>query len=501
MAKRPLQYEDQDEVALAKERNFGEVNAENPTTRLHEYLERGENKSEMGAPVDDDWEVPSTDDDVGERVGPGEERHHGRHSPVLSVISMKSDQSMDCPGFFTFTGHKGIRIDLDKPDSLSSRFSACELSEDSTPVASSSYSPHTTEPGGVLCAVCPKSCMASFCEIHVRPHYTAQALQIHKLVEATEDLEQRLCSRHHRELELYCRTDQTAICVLCLAVEHTGHDITELGEHQKMQMNKSEMEKKTAVPPPGPIEFTSVKPDSVCVCWGPPEGLTGPQRFRVSWTIEGIKEHLEVQDLKLHVQELTPGEKYTFAVATLRDDGKQSPCVSATVQTGQNERLKKLQENARLIKDHPRNIYVLATEKNVLNETVARWTFGERDNSKKNRIIIIVGETGTGKTTLINTLVNHVLGVKFDDEMWFKISEEDENKKQTDSQTEALTVYDIFEEESPVSLTIIDTPGYGDSRGPLYDQLITENLFNLFKSEDGVQEVDAICLVLKASTV
>ncbi|XP_076120645.1 fibronectin-like [Alosa pseudoharengus] len=113
--------------------------------------------------------------------------------------------------------------------------------------------------------------MASFCEIHVKPHYTAPALQRHKLVEATEDLEQRLCSRHHRELELYCRTDQT--------------------------------------------------------------GLTGPQRFRVSWTSEGIKEHLEVQDLKLHVQELTPGEKYTFAVATLRDDGKQSLRVSATVQT------------------------------------------------------------------------------------------------------------------------------------------------------------------------
>ncbi|XP_076119238.1 fibronectin-like isoform X1 [Alosa pseudoharengus] len=294
----------------------------------------------------------SADDHLDESVGAGSRSsHHGRLSPVPSVISMKSDQSMDYPMTFT-GGHKGISSHQGRQSPVPSEISmksdqsmdhpvtstsAYEPSENFTPVASSQ---HTTEPGGVLCAVCPKrafkscvTCMASFCEIHVRPHYTAPALQRHKLVEATEDLEQRLCPRHYRQLELYCKTDQTAICVLCMAVEHIGHDITELEEHQQMQMNKSEMEKKTAVPPPGPIEFTSVKPDSVCVCWRPPEGLTGPHRFRVSWTSEGSQWHLEVQDLKLHVQELTPGEKYTFTVATLRADGKQSPCVSATVQT------------------------------------------------------------------------------------------------------------------------------------------------------------------------
>ncbi|XP_076118849.1 fibronectin-like [Alosa pseudoharengus] len=341
MAERHLHCEDQDEVALAKERNLKQVKLENPTTRLQEDLESGENKSEMGLPIDNNGEVPSTDDNLGER-GSEESSHHGRHSPVPSVNSMKSEQSMDPPMNYT-GGHKDTRIELDKPDSLSSRSSACELSEDSTPASSNDSSAHgqpTTEPGDVLCAVCPKrgfksclTCMASFCGIHIKPHYTAPALQRHKLVEVTEDLEQRLCSRHNRELELYCRTDQTAICVLCMAVEHTGHDITELGENQQIQINKTEMEKKTAVPPTGPIEFTSVKPDSVCLCWGPPEGLTGPHRFRVTWTGDCRQGQLEVQDLKLHVQELTPGEKYTFTVASLSDDSRQSPCVSATVQT------------------------------------------------------------------------------------------------------------------------------------------------------------------------
>ncbi|XP_062391107.1 fibronectin-like [Sardina pilchardus] len=337
MAEKSPQYEDQDKVALAKERNFREVNAENPTRRLQEDLEAEVNKLEIGLHDDKNWENLPTDDNLDERVGSGKQRsHHGRHSPVPSVMSMKSDQSLDHSIHFT-GGSKGTRIDLDKLDSVSCWSSVCELSENSTHFAASQ---HSTEPGGVLCAVCPKrafksclTCMASFCGIHVKPHYTAPALQRHKLVEATEDLEQRLCPRHNRELELYCRTDQTAICVLCVAVGHNGHDVTELGNHQQMQIYSPEMEKKTAVPPPGPIEFSSVKPDSVCVCWGPPEGLPGPHTFRVTWTGEGNQEQLEVQDLKLHVQELSPGEKYTFTVATLTDDGRQSPCVSATVQT------------------------------------------------------------------------------------------------------------------------------------------------------------------------
>ncbi|KAI5616212.1 hypothetical protein C0J50_24211 [Silurus asotus] len=120
----------------------------------------------------------------------------------------------------------------------------------------------------------------------------------------------------------------------------------------------------------------------------------------------------------------------------------------------------------------------------------------------QNKILLMVGETGTGKTTLINAMVNYILGVKFTHEVWFEITEEggDHDKAdQSKSQTTKVTVYEIFAQDNPICLTVIDTPGYGDTRGTDLDKQIAENLFKLFHSDSGVKEIDAVCLVVKAS--
>ncbi|XP_005953101.2 septin-5-like [Haplochromis burtoni] len=128
-------------------------------------------------------------------------------------------------------------------------------------------------------------------------------------------------------------------------------------------------------------------------------------------------------------------------------------------------------------------------------------TVGEKNPKKKNKTILLVGETGAGKSTLINTLFNYSMGVKWEDQIWFQIVQEEE-KSQGKSQTSDVIVYEIFDFEDkilPYSLTIVDTPGYGDTRGFKCDDIIRERLLDLFRSDDGVHEVHVVGVVMKAS--
>ncbi|XP_064190336.1 tripartite motif-containing protein 16-like isoform X22 [Anguilla rostrata] len=91
-----------------------------------------------------------------------------------------------------------------------------------------------TSTGDVACDVCTGSkhnairsclvCLASYCETHLQPHYESPAFQKHKLVKATGNLQEKICSHHNKVLQVYCRTDHQCICSLCRMNEHRGHD-------------------------------------------------------------------------------------------------------------------------------------------------------------------------------------------------------------------------------------------------------------------------------------
>lgn len=145
-------------------------------------------------------------------------------------------------------------------------------------------------------------------------------------------------------------------------------------------------------------------------------------------------------------------------------------------------------------------IYQLKLDKTKLGP-LTRVAIGKRNINKINKTLLLVGETGAGKSTLINTMVNYTMGVKWEDKIWFQIVEED-GRSQSDSQTSDVIVYEIFGFEGrtlPFSLTIIDTPGFGDTRGIEKDALVSHRLFDLFRSEDGIHEIHAVGLVMKAT--
>ncbi|KAF4095525.1 hypothetical protein G5714_023128 [Onychostoma macrolepis] len=154
-----------------------------------------------------------------------------------------------------------------------------------------------------------------------------------------------------------------------------------------------------------------------------------------------------------------------------------------------------------LFKDGNPARYRLQTRTDNLHqsEPYRKMTFGERDKNKPHKSILMVGETGTGKTTLINVMINYMLGVQREDKVWFEITDDQSDRTSVHSQTSSVTVYGFYLQESPIHLTIIDTPGYGDTRGTDLDKQIAVTFKSLSDSAEGIHEIDAVCLVINAT--
>ncbi|TDH15996.1 hypothetical protein EPR50_G00015220 [Perca flavescens] len=80
-------------------------------------------------------------------------------------------------------------------------------------------------------------CLAYYCETHVKPHYESSTFKRHKLVDETGHLDRKICHQHEKGLELFCRSDQMCICVLCTVREHRGHKITS-AEEERIEKQK-----------------------------------------------------------------------------------------------------------------------------------------------------------------------------------------------------------------------------------------------------------------------
>uniref|UniRef100_A0A8C4TJF6 AIG1-type G domain-containing protein n=1 Tax=Erpetoichthys calabaricus TaxID=27687 RepID=A0A8C4TJF6_ERPCA len=133
---------------------------------------------------------------------------------------------------------------------------------------------------------------------------------------------------------------------------------------------------------------------------------------------------------------------------------------------------------------------------------IAKRTFGNRTSKKPGKTLMVLGATGSGKSTLINGMVNYILGVQWTDDFRFKLIHEETFRSQASSQTSAVTAYEMNYQDCfkvPYSFTIVDTPGFGDTRGIDRDKQITEQIQECFSSPQGVQHINAVCFVVQAS--
>ncbi|KAM9836975.1 E3 ubiquitin-protein ligase TRIM39-like isoform 1-T2 [Aulostomus maculatus] len=114
----------------------------------------------------------------------------------------------------------------------------------------------TAKEGEVVCDVCAATChvqvnalksclvcLTSYCEAHLEPHQSVATLKMHRLIDPVKDLQDRLCKKHARLLDMFCRDEQKCVCQFCTETEHKDHQAVKVeveGEERKVQMTKIE---------------------------------------------------------------------------------------------------------------------------------------------------------------------------------------------------------------------------------------------------------------------
>ena len=114
-----------------------------------------------------------------------------------------------------------------------------------------------------------------------------------------------------------------------------------------------------------------------------------------------------------------------------------------------------------------------------------RVDVGIKNDHAEEKVILTIGATGSGKTTLINALLNYIIRIEYTDDFRMKLIDENLRETQARSMTRWITAYTIHHQpwfNTNYTLTIIDTPGFGDTEGIERDNEVMAQIRHFFSS-------------------
>ena len=112
-------------------------------------------------------------------------------------------------------------------------------------------------------------------------------------------------------------------------------------------------------------------------------------------------------------------------------------------------------------------------------------------------VVLFCGKSGDGKTTAINSFFNIVKGIELNDNYRFiLIKEVKKEKGQAESQTDGIHLYYVRDQDNN-PLIIIDSQGYGDTRGTLYDQKINDAFKYVFSNI--IDHINTVAFISKSN--
>ena len=289
--------------------------------------------------------------------------------------------------------------------------------------------------------------------------------------------------------------------------------------------------------PPGKPTFAAATTDTITIAFTKPKNIgrgVNIVKYKIEWIfnsqqMEQFLNYTEDASLTCTIKGLQAGVPYNFSVTAIcGSEGDSNPSdLSDPLQTMvppkkfDTSRILAVCNLVQQPEDGKPAVYTpplspkyqdsgSQLRKFVINLAEKRMQLQYKLKTVPEKVIMVVGATGSGKTTTVNAMINHVLGVQWKDDFRLKMIDELSSNQgagtignQAHSQTQFVSCYTLPYMDGfkiPYNLTIGDTPGFGDTRGIERDKAITEQIRRFFhtKGSAGIDHVDAICFMAQA---
>ena len=293
-------------------------------------------------------------------------------------------------------------------------------------------------------------------------------------------------------------------------------------------ISESEISKpiKTLLSPPGKPYATNITYKGFCVNWQKPS-YGSILYYSISY--QATNDPPDVWHTTTTVGDMThfsfsaaQGNFYVFKVAAVTSAGVSSDSeLSEPIETKAEPWGVRISRSLQPIPNSNPPTYLLPTHcvmktDNIVKVHVGANSYGETRKGVHtgcschthtagvpHKVLMLVGATGAGKTTLINGMANYILGVQWDDDFRFKLIDEPTSQDKSKSRTTCITAYTFYKESGsnlPYTLTVINTPGFGDTAGQERDRYSVSQIKKLFSiaSGEGIDLLHGIGFVTQA---